>query len=89
MKKLLITSIFAASLFLCFSCGNKAPKTDVTTKTEKVAVDGYYTCPMHPEIHKSKPGNCPKCGMVLELKNTAEKDSMQMKTATDSMPMKK
>jgi len=24
-----------------------------------------YTCPMHPEIHSSKPGNCPKCGMEL------------------------
>ena len=24
-----------------------------------------YTCPMHPEIHSSKPGNCPKCGMTL------------------------
>lgn len=24
-----------------------------------------YTCPMHPEIHDSKPGNCPKCGMKL------------------------
>jgi len=24
-----------------------------------------YTCPMHPEIHANKPGNCPKCGMAL------------------------
>ena len=24
-----------------------------------------YTCPMHPEIHSLKPGNCPKCGMKL------------------------
>ncbi|MEO6584658.1 MAG: heavy metal-binding domain-containing protein, partial [Ferruginibacter sp.] len=24
-----------------------------------------YTCPMHPEIHSTKPGNCPKCGMKL------------------------
>ncbi|HEX5152825.1 MAG TPA: copper-translocating P-type ATPase [Parafilimonas sp.] len=24
-----------------------------------------YTCPMHPEIVKDKPGNCPKCGMNL------------------------
>ena len=26
----------------------------------------FYTCPMHPEIHQKKPGNCPKCGMALE-----------------------
>ncbi len=25
-----------------------------------------YTCPMHPEIKKSGPGSCPKCGMALE-----------------------
>jgi nucleoside-diphosphate-sugar epimerase/uncharacterized membrane protein len=24
-----------------------------------------YTCPMHPEIVRSEPGNCPKCGMTL------------------------
>ena len=26
----------------------------------------HYTCPMHPEIRQSKPGNCTFCGMVLE-----------------------
>ncbi len=25
-----------------------------------------YTCPMHPEIRHSTPGNCPICGMTLE-----------------------
>lgn len=25
-----------------------------------------YTCPMHPEIRRETPGNCPKCGMALE-----------------------
>ncbi|KTD71770.1 copper transporting P-type ATPase [Legionella steelei] len=25
-----------------------------------------YTCPMHPEIRQSHPGNCPICGMTLE-----------------------
>ena len=25
-----------------------------------------YTCPMHPEIRKDAPGNCPICGMTLE-----------------------
>ncbi len=25
-----------------------------------------YTCPMHPEIRQSSPGNCPRCGMTLE-----------------------
>ena len=25
-----------------------------------------YTCPMHPQIRRSAPGNCPICGMALE-----------------------
>src|SRR5438874_1293014 len=24
-----------------------------------------YTCPMHPEIVRDRPGSCPKCGMAL------------------------
>jgi Cu+-exporting ATPase len=27
---------------------------------------GKYTCPMHPEVVRDGPGNCPKCGMALE-----------------------
>lgn len=29
-----------------------------------------YTCPMHPEIIRDKPGNCPICGMTLVKKVT-------------------
>ncbi len=25
-----------------------------------------YTCPMHPEVRQTGPGDCPKCGMALE-----------------------
>src|SRR3954468_6756379 len=38
-----------------------------------------YTCPMHPEIERETPGDCPICGMALEPKTisatTAEDDS--------------
>ncbi|MGV3529663.1 MAG: multicopper oxidase domain-containing protein [Flavisolibacter sp.] len=27
-----------------------------------------YTCPMHPQVQKEKPGNCPICGMTLVKK---------------------
>lgn len=31
----------------------------------------YYTCPMHPQIHEEKPGQCPICGMTL-IQKTVE-----------------
>ncbi|QDV34597.1 Silver exporting P-type ATPase [Tautonia plasticadhaerens] len=38
-----------------------------------------YTCPMHPEIERDRPGPCPICGMALEPKSvgpgSAEDDS--------------
>ena len=33
---------------------------------EVAAADIIYTCPMHPQIRQSGPGNCPICGMALE-----------------------
>ena len=35
-------------------------------QTSDINQSVYYTCPMHPEIHADKPGNCPKCGMALD-----------------------
>ena len=31
-----------------------------------------YTCPMHPQIRRSAPGNCPICGMTLEPEGIPE-----------------
>lgn len=36
----------------------------------------YYTCAMHPQIIKDKPGNCPICGMRL-IKKTAKPEDDQ------------
>jgi CopA family copper-resistance protein len=43
----------------------------VTSNARQKQSSTTYTCPMHPEIHSSKQGNCPKCGMKL----VAEKQS--------------
>jgi Cu(I)/Ag(I) efflux system membrane fusion protein len=49
-------------LFASFSCGQKkethASHPDVTQSE-------VYTCPMHPEIIRDQPGQCPICGMDL------------------------
>lgn len=33
-----------------------------------------YTCPMHPQVRQSGPGNCPICGMTLEPVSVALSD---------------
>jgi RND family efflux transporter MFP subunit len=30
-----------------------------------------WTCPMHPDVHQSHPGQCPICGMTLQKKTAA------------------
>jgi Cu+-exporting ATPase len=42
------------------------PTAGVSTSGEVI-----YTCPMHPQIQQNHPGNCPICGMTLELKTTS------------------
>jgi Cu+-exporting ATPase len=41
-----------------------------------------YTCPMHPEIEQDHPGECPKCGMVLEPKTPrmVEEDETEIRS---------
>lgn len=34
-------------------------------KEPPVDTDSYYTCPMHPQIRRDAPGQCPICGMDL------------------------
>ncbi|TAL36704.1 MAG: efflux RND transporter periplasmic adaptor subunit [Spirochaetes bacterium] len=41
--------------------------------------DELYVCPMHPQITSDRPGNCPICGMKLEL---VKKDEAQWKKKT-------
>ncbi len=42
--------------------GNSKPPL----KKNQPSEEGVYTCPMHPEIVREKPGSCPICGMALE-----------------------
>src|SRR6266436_3786306 len=58
---------------------------------------GRYTCPMHPEIVRDRPGSCPICGMALEpmdvfaeVEANPEYESMRLRfwvSAALSMPL--
>jgi Cu+-exporting ATPase len=42
-----------------------------------------YTCPMHPEIVRDKPGSCPICGMALEpMSATADDTNPELEDLT-------
>ena len=43
-----------------------------------------YTCPMHPEIVRDRPGSCPICGMALEPRTftATEEESPELKDMT-------
>src|SRR5262245_29657286 len=45
-----------------------------------VPPDTIYTCPMHPEIVRNAPGDCPLCGMALVLlAGTGEGDDAELR----------
>ncbi len=45
---------------------------------------GRYTCPMHPDVSRAKPGRCPKCQMALRYTRAkAEKPAETAQAAGD------
>ena len=47
------------------SCGSNPGKEKQSETKEAASVQ--YTCPMHSEVKSDKPGDCPKCGMALQI----------------------
>jgi P-type Cu+ transporter len=54
------------------------------TPSVPIARGTIYTCPMHPQIRRDDPGNCPICGMTLEPEGIpeAEGTSPELKDMT-------
>jgi len=46
----------------------RAAAPDKNSAKPEIHPGTIYTCPMHPEIERDRPGDCPICGMALELK---------------------
>ncbi|MEP7164637.1 MAG: multicopper oxidase domain-containing protein [Ferruginibacter sp.] len=68
MKRILLIGIFLCSTLIGFAqhdMKNMPGMNNPRDASNQTAQYIFYTCPMHPEIHSPKPGNCPKCGMKL------------------------
>ncbi len=72
-----------------FATAQEMKGMDMNKKDDKKQQPAVtYTCVMHPEIHATHPGNCPKCGMALikEKPKPAAKPVIK-KPAEMKMPM--
>ena len=68
MKKapwILLALVFLALGFWSAKLIFKKSETSDRTITQPVRGSTYWTCPMHPQIHSDKPGECPICHMKL------------------------
>src|SRR5436309_5220957 len=65
VKNIFIAVFVIVGSFIFFgSCKNKKTIATVESSSKKQ----LWTCPMHPEIIRDKPGSCPICGMELVKK---------------------
>jgi hypothetical protein len=88
MRKKTIIYLLVAGMSVAVSCNSGSPNVKNNPETQNASTEVYYTCNMHPEVHKDKPGKCPKCGMTLVKKEVAKTDSVQQHQHTDTMQMK-
>ena len=55
-----------ARLAAAIATSTEAPSAPTPAAAPGAPAAVIYTCPMHPEIRRNAPGNCPICGMALE-----------------------
>ncbi len=77
MKKLFVVAVL---IFLLGACKSDKVK-DSGEAAHAGHGDEYYTCSMHPQVMKDKPGDCPICGMKLiqaTKTSTPENEGVQL-----------
>lgn len=74
MKKIQLNPLFMAGMLLLFAFVMSASaalaegaslQSETALQHAQKHIDPTYVCPMHPQIVRDQPGNCPICGMDL------------------------
>ncbi|HKN47695.1 MAG TPA: heavy metal-binding domain-containing protein, partial [Candidatus Polarisedimenticolia bacterium] len=50
------------------------PAAPPSAATAPPSASAVYTCPMHPEVVRDRPGSCPICGMALEPRTISARE---------------
>lgn len=74
----MVILIFCVPIVSCNSKSKSSPG-QVHRQVEQIVT---YTCPMHPQIKKNQPGQCPICGMNLVKAETSQPEQ-ESKPVTD------
>ena len=78
MKRILFILTIVLSIGFIFSaCNNKS-------KASTLAKDEVYSCSMHQQIAKEKPGQCPICNMDLEKRKMTQAEHQKMHKYDDN-----
>lgn len=70
--------VLAIAFFNFTGCKNNSDKK----VSANAGIEETYTCPMHPQIIKHEPGNCPICGMPLVKKENASREISEVDLST-------
>ncbi|MDH5601346.1 MAG: efflux RND transporter periplasmic adaptor subunit, partial [Gammaproteobacteria bacterium] len=76
---LIIMLLVISAITACSDDKNNSKESSKSTSLETALehtakhLDPTYVCPMHPQIIRDKPGNCPICGMDLVKKEVEDK----------------
>jgi Cu(I)/Ag(I) efflux system membrane fusion protein len=62
LRRIACLAAVAALLLLAPACGREAPSSGAGSAAKAAT---KWQCPMHPEIVRDRPGECPICGMKL------------------------